>query len=312
MIYVNSSNREISLTVPVITNVGTEDFTVYDGRESEITGIPLATREVIGNSTTYRFSLPFKLVKNDHKLRVNWKFTYTENSTTYEYDESTYVEVVTPILTPEEIRAILDDPDISYVATDEEVERIEKAVRYIIQAHTGQFFGKYVGKQSVTGSGDSYLRMPMRLISLTSINDNVTYANNLAVRGDGWYLKSKTWGIPSIRADYDGWHENPYTSPAPIAAPYSSYTRPFLENVEYEIDGVWGWNSVPAAVKEAAKLLVNDYACADSSYRDRFLTSMTAADWRIQFHEGAFSNTGNVRANQLLAEYVLRRGWVVV
>ena len=65
-------------------------------------------------------------------------------------------------------------------------------------------------------------------------------------------------------------------------------------------------------VKEAAKLLVNDYACAEQTYRDRYLTSMTAADWRIQFHSGAFLKTGNVRADQLLRDFVLKGGWAVI
>jgi len=86
----------------------------------------------------------------------------------------------------------------------------------------------------------------------------------------------------------------------------------FKEGVIYPISGVWGYEAVPESVKEAARLLVNDYACADSQYRDRYLTSMTAADWRIQFNSGAFVRTGNVRADQLLSEYVTTRGWGVI
>lgn len=312
MIYVNSPDREVTLSVPVQANVGTLDVSVWDDNNNLLYEVATAVQDTEGDLTTYSFTLPFYLVQYDRNLRVRWQFSYTESSETYEYDEFTELEVVTPILTPVEIRAVLDDPANSYTATDDEVERIERAVRYVIQAHTGQSFGKFTGVQSVTGSGDTFLRMPQRLIKLTSVNGNASWVGALALRGGGWYLRSRVWGLPSVRADYDGWHENPYTSQVPLVAPYSDYTHPFLEHVEYEIDGIWGWNSVPQAVKEAAKLLVNDYACADANYRDRFLTSMTAADWRIQFHEGAFSNTGNVRANQLLSEYVLRRGWAVI
>lgn len=302
-VYVNDANREVEITLPVTPIAGTLEVFIYDGDEL-VYDVPTVT---IGSGGKLSFTLPFSLSQSDKDYEANWKFNYNENSAVHEYDQWVTINVVTPILPLDEIQQILGGE-----ATSEEIGDIERAVRYIIQAHTGQFFGKFIGKKDVTGSGDSHLRLPMRLIKLVGINGNNLLNEAIALRGGGWYLRSKVWGVPSIRADYDGWHENPYTSPAPIVGPYSRNVHNFIENIEYEIDGVWGWNSVPLAVQEAARLLINDYACGDSNYRDRFLTSMTAADWRIQFHEGAFSNTGNVRANQLLAEYVLRRGWTVI
>jgi hypothetical protein len=303
-LYTNSTDRTITLEVPVIANSGSMDVTIYDGDDLVHT---VAT--VFYTDGVYSITLPFSLVQNDRNLKVHWKFNYVEDGSTYEFSEYQEVSVVTPILSLAEVKKIIESDD------DEEAVTIEKAVRYIIQAHCGQFFGRFVGKRWVTGSGENSIRLPSRLISLTSVNDGLIYNDGLSLRGNGWYLVGKTRGVPSIRADAWGWHETPYntyTSEVPIYAPSLGARALFLENVEYAIDGVWGWNSVPASVSEAAKLLVNDYACGDNNYRDRFLTSMTAADWRIQFHDGAFSNTGNVRANQLLADYVLRRGWVVV
>lgn len=308
-IYTNSSNRTVYIDLPIVPdNENAINIEVKEGTTVRYT----TTGSFDEDTGRYSFVLPFNFAQSDREFCVNWQFVYTEGAETYEYDQQTDLQVVTPILTPEEIRSILDDPDLNYTASDAEVAKIERAVRFVIQAHTGQFFGKFVGIKSITGSGDTHLRMPMRLISVTSVNANTYWNESLALRGSGWYLSSKVWGVPSIRADLEGWHENPWTSPAPIWAPSRKTLHNFIENVEYEIDGIWGWNQVPQAVKEAAKLLVNDYACGDNAYRDRFLTSMTAADWRIQFHDGAFSNTGNVRANQLLAEFVLRRGWVVI
>ncbi len=79
----------------------------------------------------------------------------------------------------------------------------------------------------------------------------------------------------------------------------------------FEITGDWGYKSVPAPVKEAARLLVNDYACSEQLYRDRYLESIKAADWRLQFSSRAWEYTGNVRADQLLSEYVIL-DWAVI
>jgi hypothetical protein len=303
-IYTSSADRKVTLRMPV-TPVGNsievgvykDDLEVYN---------PNTVDFVDG---VFSFTLPLAFTQSDNTYEVKWQFVYNEDGQTFEHNETTELNIVTPILPLYEVKKVLgDDFD------DDQAADVERAVRYIIQAHTGQFFGKYIGKKSVSGSGEPYLRLPMRLLSLNGINGNTYLNESLALRGSGWYLQSRTYGVPTIRADAYGWHEDPwgYSGRVPIVAPYTKAVFNFIKHAEYEIDGVWGWKSVPGAVQEAARLLVNDYACADANYRDRFLTSMTAADWRIQFHEGAFSNTGNVRANQLLAEYVLRRGWVVV
>jgi hypothetical protein len=250
------------------------------------------------------FAMPFSLVQSEKELKVQWVFNYLENATLYEYNNYTNVEIVASLVSEEEILKILGTEFTSADAVE-----IERSVRLIIQAHTGQSFGKFIGHKTVSGSGEGNLRLPARLLTLKTINGNSYWNTHLALRGNGWFLQNKALnGPPSIRADYYGWHETPWVSSVPIG----QSTFQFVKHSEYTIDGTWGWDSVPSPVSEAARLLINDYACRDANYRDRFLTSMTAADWRIQFHDGAFSNTGNVRANQLLTEYVLRRGWVVI
>lgn len=304
-LYVNDSVRKAYLDVPVTPQEGTVDIVVRENGEVVHSLYDVETEE----DGRLSIVIPFSLVQSDKELEIRWLFNYVEDNQVYEYNNITHVSVVTPILPLREVKNILGEE-----FDDEQAAAVEASVRYIIQAHTGQFFGKFIGKKNVTGSGEPYLRLPMRLIGLTSVNGNTYWNDGLALRGQGWFLQSKSVGVPTVRADYYGWHESAwgYSNRAPIVAPYSKSVINFIEHAEYEIDGVWGWNSVPAPVQEAARLLINDYACSDSMYRDRFLTSMTAADWRIQFHEGAFSNTGNVRANQLLAEFVLRRGWVVI
>lgn len=304
-IYANSADREVYLEIPVTPLAGTLDVEIVKGEEV----VHTVNTVTVSEDSRLTFTVPFSLTRTDADYEVHWRFEYLEDAQPYEYNEFVPLSVVTPILPFSEITRILGDE-----FDDDEAAQVEQAVRYVIQAHTGQFFGKYVGKISVTGSGEPFLRLPRKLISFSSLNGNTHYTSTLALRGSGWYLKSKTIAAPPpVRADWNGWNEaTAYSGHSPIIAPYSKATINFNSDVEYEIDGIWGWNSVPAGVQEAAKLLVNDYACSDSQYRDRFLSSITAADWRLQFHDGAFSNTGNARANQLLAEYILQRGWTVV
>ncbi len=244
-------------------------------------------------------SVQLPYLQNDEEFTVDWTFVLDNQN----YTETDYYEVITPVLNTREIKKIHP------VATDEEIIRIEAAVRHIIQAHTGQNFGKFVGVKSVRGDNNRALFLPDRLIELKSVNGSTSVKSYFSVDDDGFVLRHFPWGVPPVKADYHGLHQH---VGGVIHNPNNVNMGVFYKSMVYEIEGEWGWDFVPAAVKEAAKLLVNDYACAEQSYRDRYLTSMTAADWRIQYHSGAFRETGNVRADQLLNDYVLKRGWAVI
>jgi len=298
-VYTYSTNRTVHLDIPVVANSGTLDVKILDG-ETELYDVPTVAYE----NGRYSFSLPFFLSREERELTVHWSFTYTENGETYEFDEYTPLSVVTPLLTKAEIKQIHPN------ATDDEVVRIEEAVRLIIQAHTGQKFGKFIGTYSVKGSDGNVLQLPARLLKLTSVNGLEDNPNRyFFIGGDGWTLQHFPWGVPPVKADYHELHQH---VGGVIHNPNMVKLGEFYKSMTYNITGEWGWDRVPDAVKEAAKLLVNDYACGDAAYRDRYLTSMTAADWRIQFNSGAFARTGNVRADQLLSDYVLKRGWAVI
>lgn len=245
-------------------------------------------------------TLPY--LPEEGELKVTWNFNVTGSGS---FSRTDIYQVVTPVLSLIEVKAIVDE-DLS----DDEARQIESAVRHIIAAHTGQTFGKWAGKKTVYGYRGNQIALPARLLTLTTINNATLNDDAYRITNNGWVLTTPIrYGVPSVRADFYGLHMD---NSGVIHNPNGVSLELFAQNAKFEIDGIWGWDYVPDSVREAAKLLVNDYSCGDALYRDRFLTSMTAADWRIQFHDGAFKDTGNVRANQLLSEYVLNRGWAVI
>lgn len=247
------------------------------------------------DNTTAQATLPYQGF--DGEVEVVWNFLIPNVGVVPEYD---YFEVVTPVLTNAEILEVHPN------ATLQEIIRIERATRHIINAFTGQTFGREYSAKTVRGGGTTLL-LPGRLLKLEKFNGYaVTTEVNIAA--DGWALTKPKYGVPPVKADAWGLHMH---TGGVIHNPNNIRVGTF-NNAEYTIEGEWGWKYVPESVKEAARLLVDDYACADIEYRDRYLTSMTAADWRIQFNSGAFTGTGNVRADQLLSDYILARGWAVI
>lgn len=280
----------------------------------------------------FEIQLPY-IGSDTNDVEVVWSFTIEGISETFE--EIFSYEAVTPYLTSREVKQIFPQ------ASDQEAADVEAGVRHIINAYTGQSFGFDRSKTiTVEGHGESVLRLPERLVELQGISTLTSVLNpaGAIVVSDGWYLK-KAWleeiSIQDSNNQYWGdWRDgvfdnNIYSDPdgdgrPPIVGPLGSRpggiivapgtsggTTPWKNDYPFEITGDWGYKTIPAEVKEAAKLLVNDYACMEIAYRDRYLESIKAADWRLQFSAQAWEATGNVRADQLLSEYVIL-DWAVI
>lgn len=289
-------------------------------------GVIAGSLAVSWNTTDLRWEATLPYILNECTVNVTWTFTIPGTGQIIKTDG---YEIITPLLTKRELKAIWND------ATDEEIVDIEQAVRYIIQAHTGQSFGKREKSVVIPGAGESALALPEHILSMTGVKTLNAVLNPLAfiVVAEGWYLKKRQHDVlsqiddPSLywdnvnTQDYDfpleaphgmGLTPNRYSHGQIIYPPRRSNGRMWRDDYPFTITGIWGYDSVPQPVKEAAALLVNDYACSEQAYRDRYLDSISAADWRLQFNAQAFINTGNVRADQLLNNYVMKRGWAVI
>lgn len=291
-IYRNSAERLVSLKVP-LTPVGAVDVSIYADGEFlyEVNTINAITGG-------YSFNLPFFLAQYDRDLDIEWKFEYIEDSVTYQYENMTPVRVITPILSIEEVQQISPDLD------EEAAKIVESQVRHIITSITNQSFGYYVGKKIILGNGERSIRLPDKLIDFSGIETNEYVYNPYAytIKSDGWYLAQNTASLLSIKEMPP---ESSLDNGPVITTPYAAYYSGFKRNLRYIVDGRWGYLAVPPDVKLAARLMVEDYACPEVVYRDKFLESIKSGDWRLQFNSQHWENTGNVRANMLLAPYVL-------
>lgn len=266
-----------------------------------------------GVDERYHVVLSMADTKSDGPINIKWVFSIDGE----EVDKTDHFEVVTPYLSISEVKKIWPE------ATDEQAVDVESAVRHVINAHTGQSFGLSTKTITVEGHGESALRLPERLIELTGFGTLTSELDHRAaiITSDGWYIK-KGWAntlsdVESDSAYWNGWDNVSNSAPGEpgyekqshgyiIHAPgIHSNPTPWRSDYPFRITGRWGYETVPQPVKEAAKLLINDYACSEAMYRDRYLESIKAADWRLQFSSRAWEYTGNVRADQLLSQYVL-------
>lgn len=271
-----------------------------------------------GIDDRYHVVLTMADTNNEGDIEVIWTFEIDGAPV----EKTDHYSIVTPYLTISEVKKIWPE------ATDEQAADVESAVRNIINAHTGQSFGFGTKTIVVEGNGETALRLPERAVEITgfsTLTDNLD-PRAVIITSDGWYLK-KAWAnsLSQIESDsfyWNGWdvvndaapgepgYEKGYHGHV-ISPPGSAHPTKWRNDYPFKITGKFGYKVIPAPVKEAAKLLINDYACSEALYRDRYIDAIKAADWRIEFNSRAWDSTGNVRADQLLSEYVLA-DWGVI
>jgi hypothetical protein len=331
-LYVNSASRMVSIEVPVTPVTGSLDVSIFDN----VGVLKHTVSTVTSTGSALSFTFPFFLSQSDGDYTVKWDFKYIEDTVEYDYTNETTVSVVTPILPLSEIAGIL-----GVELSSDRIAITEAAVRTIIQAHTGQRFGFYKDRTlRVEAHGESALRLPERLIDVTGLStlSATLEPTSTIITSDGWYLKkgwahelttisntSTYWGSSAAGVPANNFlDEDLWTLPLPgepgyektghgqvISAPGSRNPTAWANDYPFAITGNWGHRSVPTPVREAARLLVNDYGCREAAYRDRYLESIKAADWRLQYSSRAWEATGNARADYLLSEYVIL-DWAVI
>lgn len=219
---------------------------------------------------------------------IEWSFTVNGIPAT----KKEYIDVVVPLVDISDIREELEiPPNIS----NGQIIRAERRVRRMIENYTGQKFEPVEKTVRVRVDDNLFIRLPYRLEALTSVTvGNQALASSLFfIDPDGWTLQSGA----SYRPD------TTYMSPVPIVGPYHEWDRFKRGGTFVNVTGLWGWSTVPSAVQESALLLIEQQLCPDTVYRERYIKTMTAADWRIEFNSNAYIGTGNVIADHLLKDY---------
>lgn len=292
----------------LVNNLSTVEYTIYvDGVATNADGSVVAKAFLNGATTSttltvtspstgkYKALVPMSMVSEEGQVRIEWSFTLQSNAMVLseEYD------VVTPYAPWGYFQSKTTYAD--YL----ECERI---ARKVIDWYCGQSFGKLEAVYAVEGSDTNGLRMPRRLLALTEVRWEDAYTNPSVITApspyDGWI--EYTWELVA-----NGWVLRTPRSRKRLDPVYSNKFS-FKRNTTYNVDGIWGYSSVPTNVEEAAKIIIANLLCKDQKYRDKYLESIQTGDWTIKFMEEAFDGTGSVTADQLLKDYRMFPGIGVI
>lgn len=241
--------------------------------------------DLVSEGTVTPAAIPYAITASDGEFTTRW--TYTVESQEYTREEVN--TVVTPLFSAAELTAF---NDTFLTLSDSKIIELEKMIRSIIQAYTGQTFGLESSTVSILGSGGSLLMSNRKVVSVSNVSGyglSAMYA----------YRPVKTgYAIAITSSSYDNLFPI-------IAPPTFSGGDVFRSGSMYTVTGTFGWVSVPEPVKQAALILAEMFSCREATWRDRYLKAVTAADWRFDFDGRAFRGTGSVTADSLLNEYIV-------
>lgn len=291
------SNISYTIYVDGVATDATDDIHVTVTRA----GVKVVDNQVATHveDGLYKFLLPTSTVvagdtipvtTAEGLLQATWTFSIGTNTLSV----SEYYDVVTPYSTWDYFTTELGDK-ITY----KDYLECERVSRYIINSHCGQEFGQEYTTYVVEGHGTNSLALPRILQTL----DSVTWVSNPIPRPGETIGSSNEFAWEVI----NGWtiRQQPYAHDPSVN---HTHRDRFTRNRSYNVSGMWGYPAVPTEVEEASKILTADFLCKEAKYRDKYLESIKMGDWRIQFAEGAFIGTGNVKADKLLHDFVLNPG----
>lgn len=256
---------------------------------NEISSTVTSTEGLFGK---YEVVFPLALSKDEGRYKLIWTYEVDGD----EYTRTTYVEVVQPYVTLEELR----DFDTELAGRDDdELMELERLSRYIINAVTGQTFGSTYETIAIEGTGRSVLTLPKRLWRLDSVNYN-TYSAYYNLVSNGISLDSNNFSIlfsGNVLYDNDNWYTSSPITPPPFTG------RFFSPEITFIIRGMFGWEDVPEDITLAAKLLARDFACNEDIYRRKKVIAINSGTWRMDFAKDAFVGTGNTDVDRILSKY---------
>lgn len=266
------------------------------GEETDATGTPVLT--VKNRVTNTLLSTPTitktgtgkyygvigpPVTEANGQLLLTWSYTLAGNSVV----NTESIDVVEPYI---EMNEILDIAPAG--TTYQQAQAAERYSRHAIDAYCGQRFTSYNDTCYAIGQGHSTLPLTQRVLSISSIN-----VDGLPVYIPG-SLTNEIVGVPSV-------------SPTGKGLRLKAAESEWKDGVRYDVTGIFGWTSAPQTITDAARLLVNDFFCKESIWRNRYVESISASDWRIVFSSEAFTGTGNSTVDKILEPYC-SLNWMVI
>lgn len=304
--YLRTDNLPLTISYTASSYATNVYFEIYDLDTNEFiqngAGTFSASTE---SSVTYNIDLNVDTTSYDRNIKIEFVTTSSAGA----WNDIEYASLIRPYASPSRILELADIP-ASASANTSLLRKLEKKARLSLNSFIGDSFYKEKRTLTVFGQNADIVTTPIPIQRIDKVyeddllvyeRDNSTYQLDFPLEIDDSGTRIK---IVNSSTNNKEILEFPKFS-------VFYYEGIFKKDFAYKIDGIWGWEYIPADIELATALLVEDYLCNDFNIRNKNIGQLSNDSYNIKYGSDFSTGTGNLIVDNLIAKYKEARYMVV-
>ena len=304
--YLRTDNVPLTISYTASSYATNVYFEIYDLDTSEFVQNGAGTFSASTESSiTYNIGLNVDTTSYDRNIKIEFVTTSSAGA----YNDIQYASLIRPYASPSRILELADIPASASANTDL-LRRLEKKARLSLNSYIGDSFYKEKRTLTVFGQNTDIITTPIPIQRIDKVyeddllvyeRDNSTYQLDFPLEIDDSGTRIKIVNSSSNNKEI-------------LEFPKFSvfyYEGIFKKDFSYKIDGIWGWEYIPADIELATALLVEDYLCNDFNIRNKNIGQLSNDSYNIKYGSDFSTGTGNLIVDNLIAKYKEARYMVV-
>lgn len=290
--YLRSDNNPLTISYTASSYASNIYFEIYDLDTNEFIQ---GGKGINSSSSIFNITLNSDSTAYDRNLKIE----YVSTSASGAFNEIQYVSLMRPYAIWQRIEQLADIPSGTSSAT---LIKLERRARLTINSFLGFNFYKEKRMVTVYGNNTDILTLPDQIYRIDNIyeDDILVYERDNDLKQLDYPIEigpsSNRIKIVSTSSEQKEILEFPKFS-------IFYYDGIFRKDYSYKIDGVWGWDYIPAEIEQASALLVSDYLCNDFNIRNKNISQLTNDSYDIKYGPDVTKGTGNLLVDNLLSIY---------
>jgi len=290
--YLRKDNSPLTISYTASSYATNVYFEAYDLDTEEFIQSGAATTS---GSSIYSITFTADSTAYDRNIKLEIITTSSANA----YNEIQNVSLIRPYASVSRIESLATIPTNTASST---LLKLERRARLSLNAFIGHSFYKLKKDMTVYGNNTDILTLPENLYRIDKVyeddllvyeRDNTEIQLEHPIEIADSRNRIKIVNTSSKSKD---------TAESPIFSVFY-YQGVFKKDHAYRIDGIWGWDYIPADIEQATALLVEDYLCNDFNIRNKNIAELSNDSYDIKYGSDFATGTGNLAVDNLIAHY---------